>query len=198
MAYVWVAKMTLVPQEWDENGQEIAGFFSSVSGQSGMIRISDPVRRMTIRDYAAQQITEPWSDTTLFDDGTGFASGMLPDFVQLYADASKGDSSIILKGLPSSETKVFRRGDLIELRPNGIASETPNLYEVQANASTDASGKVRINILPPLRQGFVAGDMAVLRNASSVFRLIDDEQGIASMSLPRLADIGFNLVEAII
>lgn len=197
VAQLWVVKLTMATQAWDVNGQEMAAFLSRLGGQSGLMRFGDPMRRKPLRDRTLAPESETWSDATLFDDGTGFVSGLLPDFVTLYQAVEKAGDYLVLAGLPASQSGVLRRGDLIELRPNGIPTGGPNLYEVQYGASTDASGRAGVKIRPPLRQGFAAGDMAVIKNAMSVFRLSDDEQGGATIDPAGHAEIGFSLVEAI-
>ncbi len=197
-AQLWMADFVMASQAWDDRGQEIAAFFSRLAGQAGKFRIADPLRRRPLRDRRLAPTSETFSDATQFSDGTGFVSGYLPDFVTLDLAAVKSATSIVLRGLPASEPAVLRRGDLIELRPSGVPSETPNLYEVQFNAPTDASGKTRVGLAPSLRQGFAAGDMAVLRDPTSVFRVKDDEQGRAERDVASIAAIGFSVIEAIV
>jgi hypothetical protein len=195
---IFVGNLTLAPQAWDAAGQAMAAFFSRLDGQAALMRIGHVLRRQPqYNRLAGAAAAEAWSDSTFFDDGSGFAAGALPDTCTLAADAALGDKDIVLAGLTVSVSRALRRGDLIELRAGGVATAVPNLYEVQADADSDGSGNAALEVRPRMRQGFAAGDMAVLTDPTSVFRLVDDDQGIAEVSKERWASIGFSLVEAI-
>lgn len=196
-AQFWSAKLTLTQMQWDDGGQEAAAFFERLAGRGGVLRMGDPMRRIPLRDRLIMADKEQFSDGTWFSDASGFVDGLLPDFVTLDQAASKGATYIVLRGLPASETKLLRRGDLIEIRPNGIPVEGPSLHSVHSIGNSDASGKSGIEISPPLRRGFAAGDMVVLKNATSVFHVTDDQQGMPEVSIPSMTAIGFNLIEAL-
>ncbi|TAK50234.1 MAG: hypothetical protein EPO23_03240 [Xanthobacteraceae bacterium] len=198
ISQLWTAKLSLTAQDWDDQGQAMAAFLDRLGGQAGLMRIGDVARQIPLRDRASVAASEAWSDGSHFGDGTGWVSGLLPPTVSLDAAAAKGVTYIVVAGLPASEARVLRAGDLIELRAGGIATATPNLYTLVRDAPTDAAGRTGLEIRPPLRQGFAAGDMVVLSNPTSVFRLLDDDQGEAALTGRRLANMGFALVEAII
>lgn len=197
-AQIWVATITLAPQDWDAAGQWMAAFFSRLDGQAGLMRFGDPARRKPQFNRLTPGGSQAWSDSTFFNDGTGWASGLVPEVAYAAAAAKRGDNYLQIGGLQVSTSRVLRRGDLFELRPNGIATETPNLYEVQFDGTTNASGATGIEIRPRLRQDIAAGDMVVLTEPRSVFRLVDDDQGAPELGREVIADIAFNLVEAII
>lgn len=197
-AAIWMTQLTLAPQAQDSLGQAMAAFFSRLDGQAGLIRIGDPLRLMPQANRVAKPSINTWDDDTLFDDGTGWENRPVPPYAVVAVSASRGENYLVIKALAASKSRLLRRGDLLELRPNGIATETPNLYEIQVDGSTNSSGEVGIEIRPRLRQGFAVGDMVVFDRPTSVFRLVDDDQGAAEMSLPRIANIGFSLVEAIV
>ncbi len=197
IARVWTARASLAPQAWDQYGQAMSALLQSLGGQSGVMRIGDMSRRLPLRDRLLIAESENFSDGTTFTDGTGFVSGYLPDFVTLHAAVEKGVSFVVLTGLPASEAAVLRPGDLFELRPNGIPSASPNLYQVRYNAPTDAAGRTGVTFDPPLRQAFAAGDMVVLKNPTSVFHFVDDEQGAFEVGLAGHCSSGFDLVEAV-
>ena len=197
IAQVWTARASLALQAWDQNGQAMSAFLQSLGGQSGVMRIGDMSRRIPLRDRLLTPEAEAFSDATTFSDGTGFVSGYLSDFVTLHAAAVKGASFAVLTGLPVSEAAVLRPGDLFEMRPNGIPTEGPNLYQIRLNAPTDANGRTGITFDPPLRQAFAAGDMVVLKNPTSVFHFVDDAQGAFEVGLAGHCSSGFDLVEAV-
>lgn len=196
LGQLWLVKVTLGPQAWDENGQAMAAFFDLVGGQGGLVRIGDPVRQRPLRDRLLAASSAEFSDGSKFSDGTGFDDDYLPNFVTIDAAVQRGATYLVLSGFPASETAVLRRGDLIEFRPNGIPAGGPSLHSVMFNSNSDANGKSGIQISPPLRRDLAAGDMAVLVGATSVFRLIDDEQGVPEISPGNFMATGFALVEA--
>lgn len=197
-AWLWAGELTLSPQQWDEYGQSMSAFFSMLRGRLGKMRICDPMRRIPQRDRLIVSSGQTFSDGTNFSDGTKFIEGLLPDFVTLDGAVSRGGTHLVLAGLPASEAACLRRGDTIEIRPNGIPSETSSLYEIQFNAPTDADGKTGVVITPPLKTDCAAGDMVVLRNPMGVFRLAGDDKANLNVSLPGLTSVGFSLIEAII
>jgi len=195
-AALWVAEFSLTPQQ-DPQRQEIAAFFSRLDGQAGLLRIGDPSRLQPWHDRGLTASLEAWSDSSTWSDGTLWASGYLPPDVYVQAAAAKGDNFIVLGGLPASLSNCFRRGDLLQLKPNGIPGSSPSLHEIQVGGATNSSGQIGVEIRPRLRQNFVLGDQATLRNATSVFRLVDDDQGVMSITPPVLGSGGFKLVEAL-
>lgn len=176
---------------------EMDAFFSRLGGQAGLLRIGDPSRRTPQYNSALVASVANFSDGSNFSDGTGFISGLLPSTCFVGAAASRGDKYVVISGLPVSTSRAMRRGDLFEIRPNGIPSVCPNLYQVMIDGSTDTGGNVGVEIRPPLRMDLAEGDMVVLQDPTSVFHLIDDSQAEMTITVPVLADFGFSLVEAI-
>lgn len=197
-AQLWVAQFTLAVQQQDAYGQSIAAFFSRLDGQAKLIRIGDPFRRVLQFNRRNVGSGSLWDDLTSWDDATLWAEGLQPSSGTVSVAASRGDKSLVIAGLQHSTAASLSPGDLIEIQPGGAASETPNLYEVQTVGDTDSTGKTGVEIRPRLRQNVVAGDKVVFRDATSVFRLIDDEQGAAEVEIPNIYVIGFSLIEAIV
>jgi hypothetical protein len=195
-AQVWIGSFAAIAQDLDDGpGQSMIAFFSRLAGQSGLLRIGDPSRRAPHFNRTAAFGRESWSDNTFFDDGRGWLSGLLPDFAYLANAAAAGDRFVVIGGLPASTARALRRGDLLELRPNGIPTDVGNLYEVMVDGHTDANGRTGIEIRPALRQGFASGDMVLLSYPTSVFRLIDDDQGSHQVESPARSSVGFSVVE---
>lgn len=193
---IWMPKLTATMQE-QSVWPQIDAFFSRLGGQAGLLRIGDASRLQPRFNRELIASSAAWSDGSTFTDGTGFLSGLLPPTCFLQAAASRGDKNVIIGGLPVSTSRALSRGDLFEVRPNGIASATPNLYQVMVDGATNSSGNAGVEIRPPLRQGLAAGDMVVLSYPTSVFHLIDDQQAEMQISVPTNADFGFSLIEAI-
>src|SRR5258708_2588265 len=193
---MWMPKLTVSTQDVD-TWPAMDAFFSRLGGQAGLIRIGDVSRLDTQYNRSLAASASYWTDGTSFTYGSGFLSGLLPPVCYVVASASRGDKYIIMGGLPASIPRALRRGDLFELRPNGIPSATPNLYQIMVDAATNTSGMAGVEIRPPLRMGFAVGDVVILKNPTSVFHLIDDSQAEMSITAPMLADFGFSLIEAI-
>jgi len=175
--------------------REWQGFITRLRGTSGLVRAVDYYRMRPTYDVKHAITKSPWSASLPWSDGEPWQSPALPDFATFDETVSTGDSSIVLRGLPPNTEEVLVPGDLIEGRPEGIATPFGNLYEVVHCARTNDEGKARVYIQPGLRIGFTAGDMAVLREPSSVFRLVDASQGIVSRSLGNIGNLGIKLVE---
>lgn len=193
---LWMPK--LVASEIIGDGwQARDAFFSRLGGQAGLMRISDHSRAAPQYNLERAAIGEDFSDGFGFSDGTGFSSGMIPPTAHLIAAADRGASAIQIGGLPASTSRALRRGDLLEIRPNGIAGIVPHLYQVMVDGSTNAAGETGIEIRPRLRKSVASGDMVVLSYPTSVFHLIDDTQGEIELAAPFNANFGFSLIEAI-
>lgn len=196
-AQLWMPTMSGVVKEKYE-WQNISAFISRLGGQAGLLRIGHSIRlRPQYSRANAPGSRSTWSDGSSFTDGSGFSSGLLPPTAYVSAPASRGDNNVQIGGLPASIPNVLRPGDLLEFRPNGIADSTPRLHEVVVPGSTDASGKTGVEIRPLLRGGLGVGDMVVLDHPTSVFHLVDDDQGDMQTSVPNMGTFGFSLIEAI-
>src|ERR1700730_13813910 len=148
-AQIWMPKLTASIQDID-TCPLMDAFFSRLGGQAGLLRMGDPSRisprynRLLVPPFAS------WSDGSTFTDGSGFASSLLPPTCFLSSAANRGDTSVVIGGLPVSTANVLSRGDLFEVRPNGIPSKTPNLYQVMVDGPTNSSGQAGVEIRPPL------------------------------------------------
>lgn len=194
---LWRCELQMVPLdefEWEP----VSAFFSEAGGQSGLIRISDPRRRKPQYNREATLAQQAWSDGTFFSDGTGWINGGVPATFHIAEAATRGATYVVVGGLPASVSRLLRRGDLIEIRRNGIADHVPSLHEIIRDASTDADGKSGLMIRPGLRKGVMAGDQVVSDTPTGVFRCIDDEQGVMDVTPPSIGRTGFTLIEAII
>lgn len=194
-AQVWIPKF--VATERDTGWREREAFFSRLGGQAGLLRIGDPSRHTLQYNIEVQSSSENFSDGFGFSDGTAFVSGLMPPTAHLIAAASRGDNAIRIGGLLESTSRALRRGDLLEIRPNGIAGIVPHLYQVMVDGHTNSIGETGIEIRPRLRKAVAAGDMVVLSYPTSVFHLIDDSQAEMEITPPYIANFGFSLIEAI-
>lgn len=192
---VWQAQITHKPELGPSKWAPKEAFFARLDGEVGLIRITDSLRCQPTYNRQNTIPDEAWSDDTFWSDGTGWlAAGLIPPTALLSAAVLRGASDIVIEGLPINVTAALAPGDLIELRPNGIATESSNLYAVVRGSDTNASGEAGVEIRPRLRQGFAAGDMVVLHRAHGVFQLTDADQGIVSRD-GNVGSFGFGVIE---
>lgn len=173
------------------------GFMTRLRGTSGLLRVVDFYRMRPTYDVRNAPAKLNWSTGAAWSDGAQWSVGALPPFVTFAEAARANDDSVVLDfggGLANTEL-VLSPADLMEARPNGIATSFGNLYEVVHAARTNAAGKTRVYLQPGLRQGFAAGDMVVLQYPTCVFRLADKQQGIVTRSLAGVGNLGFKLIE---
>lgn len=194
---LWRAQLTMTTQDRDV-WMAIEGMFAELAGSSGLLRMADPSRRAPQWDLDIAAGREAFSDGSFFTDGTGFSEGTLSPNIFAVEAADRGDTSMVVGGLPESSSRVLRRGDHFEVRRNGMADETPSLHIVVRNAPTDADGQTRLEFRPALRKGVAMGDQIALRYPSTVFRLADDAQGIVERTPPNFGALGFGLIEALV
>lgn len=193
----WCAKLSFPPLKDAEAAAREAAL-ESLGGQAGLLRIGYWQRRMPLYDASVMATRENFGDGTGFSDGAGFASGFLPASIYCVAPAPRGAHSVVVGGLPSSIARVMRRGDFIEFQRGGSYDATPSLHRVTRDASADALGKTRLEIVPPLRKGVAPGDKVSLQYPASVFRLAGDDEGVVDRDENAFGTLGFSLVEALI
>lgn len=193
----WQAKLTF-PAMSDANLAAREAIVESLGGSAGLVRMGHPFRLEPLYNADVAAGSQPFSDGTFFEDGSGWASGILPPLIYVVEAEAARATSVVVGGLTASTSRMLRRGDMVEFRRNGVWDETPSLHRVTRDASTDAAGETRIEITPPLRKGVAAGDQVVLNEPKSVFRLMSDEDGIATRDHRWVGSMGINLIEALI
>lgn len=114
---------------------------------------------------AGQTFPEPFSDTTLFTDGTGFAVTARP--YALRAGAARGATVLSFDGAePNGDGLV--EGDYIQLGDY--------LHMIVGATDPDGNGWQSITIEPPLKADTSATATMVLDKPTAEFRLVDDDQ----------------------
>lgn len=194
---IWRAEVQLPPKR-PELWRPLTAFFSEAAGERGLVRIGDMHRTKPLYNLLEELGTDPWSDATFFDDGTGWLDAPLPSTIHVVVGATRGERALHMGGLPASIDRTLRRGDLFEIRRDGIADETPSLHEVIRDAPTDSGGESLVEFTPALRKDVAAGDMIVLEYPTSVFRCLDDDQGIFDRDAAHHGSAGFILIEDMI
>ena len=200
---LWVNEVTMAPladhmaPEIGPVLQDVGAFIQRAKGRAGLIRMSWGTRLMPWHDRALVASRVGFSDGSSFSDGSLFINGMLPPAVHVEESANRGRDYLVLGGFPASTPNVLRRGDLLEIKPGGVAAPFPHLYAAMFGGDSDSQGRIGIEINIPLRQGVNANDTMSLRNASTLFRLTGDEQGDVEGTGGGMGNVGFSLIEAL-
>jgi hypothetical protein len=192
----WTTDIAFRPM-YDPIQQDVDAFVSRLRGRSGVARIASSRRSRPWYDRNLAATSATFSDGSGFTDGSGFANSFLPPEVYLTTAAAKGARYLVLGGLPASLVNAFRNGDVLEIKPNGIASEFPHKYKMMYGGDTNASGEIGVAIEPPLRQGVAAGDTVSLRYPSTLFRLVDDNQGEIDIGGDGIGSLSLSFIEAL-
>lgn len=193
---LFLCDVTFAPMR-DPVLQDLDAFFTRARGRANVIRIAHAMRLAPWYDRNLTPTRANWSDNSTFSDGSGFVSGYLPPEVYVETAAARGSNFIVLGGFPASISNVIRKGDPFEIKPNGVPAAFPHRYKAMFNCSSDASGRVGIEIEPKLRAGVAAGDTVGLRYASSVFRMTGDDQFEIDDEGAGIGNFGGSLVEAL-
>lgn len=194
----WTADVTL-GQIADPILQDVDALITKLRGRANVLRFAYSNRWAPWRDRNLVAGQSTFSDGTRFVDGTGFSNGLLPPEVFLVNAAPMGSRYLTLAcgSAATSIANAFRAGDLLQVKPNGIAGTVPHLYKATLGGDTDASGNIGLTIEPKLRQGVAAGDTVSLRYPDTLFRLADDNQGEIDVQGGGFGTCGFQIIEAL-
>lgn len=200
---MWINEVSMAPladhmaPELGPVLQDVGAFIQRAKGRSGLIRMSWGTRLMPWHDRALVASRVGFSDGSTFSDGSLFINGMLPPNVHVEESGLRGANYLVLGGFPANTPNVLRRGDLLEIKPGGVAAPFPHLYSAMFGGDSDSQGRIGIEINIPLRQGVNANDTGSLRYASTLFHLADDTQGDVEGTGGEMGNIGFSLIEAL-
>lgn len=197
-AQFWVIEVSIKDIEAPES-YAVEAFIERLGGIAGLLRMGSPMQLTPQYNGDAARVITAWSDGKLFTDGTGWVGGLLLPAVIVRQAAPIGATSVVIGGgLPVSTPRVIRRGDLVEFRRGGVWDDVPSMHRVTSDAATNADGDTGIQFVPPLRKGVAAADAVVLDHPRSVFRMSDEEQGVAGYEPPVRASLGFTLIENVL
>ena len=195
MYQIWQVQMTYARERGPSSWAPKEAFFARLDGDVGLLRLADTLRCQPTYNRHNRPPGIPWDDLNPWSDGSlWLAEGLVPPTATLAAAATRGAKDIVIGGLPPEADAALVPGDLIEIRPDGIPTETSNLYEVVRGGATDEYGTIGIDIRPRLRQSVIGGDMAVMQLAQGVFQLADGDQGALSRD-SNMGSFGFTAVE---
>jgi len=192
-----VAQVNADPARANASWRIVSGILSGIRGTSGFIRMGDRARRGPYFNLVNAPVGASWDDLSTWDNGALWEGGYLPSYVHVDVLAARGDNSVVLAGLPVSTAAVLNPGDLFEVRRNGVPADHGMLHEVTRVASSNADGKSRVYFEPGLRVAVGAGDMVVLKDATTVFRLASDDEGVIDVNVALHGALGLSLVEVL-
>lgn len=194
------AKLTMPTME-EERWRDHDGLFAALRGVEGRLRLWDHSRERPLYDESVQEAGATWSGGGSWSGGGLWSSGLLPPFVTVAEGVARGSNYLRLKGFPASLNGVLRRGDLMEIRPNGIPAEHGHLYVVTRWAKSNSDGECGVYFEAGLRKGVRTGDMVVIGGGgmkpSSVFRLASDDEGSIDVQGTMVGSFGVSLIEVL-
>lgn len=164
----WEATVTL-PSMARANAESWLSFLLALKGQTGTFLLGDPAN------------AEP--------RGAISGSGAT---VQVRSTISVGDTSILLKGLPSSMTGALLPGDYIQLGAAGTAT----LHKVLLQVNSNGSGEGTAEVWPAVRRDVATDEAVVYSGAVGRFRLDSNTQDW-QINTARIYQISFEAVEAV-
>lgn len=194
------AKLTMPDME-EERWRDHDGLFAALRGTDGKIRLWDHARTEPYYNQEVARATSLWDDSSSWDGGAGWENGTLPPYVTIGETCSRGVDNVLLTGFPPSLSGVLRRGDLFEVRPNGIPAEHGHLYVVARRANSNSTGEARVYFNAGFRKGVRPGDQVVIggggEKPQSVFRLASDDEGDIQAQGAMFGSFGVSFIEVL-
>lgn len=162
----WIAEIEVVPIINTVSAGEWEAFFTACDG---------PRRRFLVHDPARKALNGSASGTPVVDGAQTVRSETLD-----------------VRGLTANDPDAFLPGDRIQLG-SGVGSR---LHAVQTQAGTDGSGKVTLDLWPPLRSDYADGASIVVSDCKGVFRL-EGNTSEWDVEPPTIYGFSFTVVEAL-
>jgi hypothetical protein len=194
----WVADIAFGIKDENE-WPEMMAVLSRVEGGENLIRMPCFARPLPFGVAAGKSklsttTQQAFSDGTLFSDGTGWTENSSLGF--LSQNALIGQDTVLISGLVPNQTKSIEFSDLMEI--DGF------LYKSQVRASSDATGKSRVVITPPLRTNVYSGAPVLFEYPTSPFQVLEDVSptlsqggGYGDVPIPFLDPVNLKLLEFI-
>ncbi len=184
----WEISISIPPVNRDTAEVWIA-FLLSLKGRQGTFLLGDPMAATSMGAYGLPLSTY----NTLQLDFSTQVYGFTPYSLTPKIDGSSqlGDS-VDIKGLPISNSEVFKPGDYIQI---GLGSSA-TLHKVLTTTASDEDGKATVDIAPALRRPSVDGTDILVVSPKGVFRLKSNETEWSIDKASRYG-ISFDAVEAL-
>lgn len=163
----WEANVTLPPMK-RAAAEEWIAFLISLNGQYGTFLLGDP-NGATARGSASTAA------------GTPLVNG-----------ASQTGTTLNFDGVPNNATGYLKAGDYIQLG-TGSGSQ---LYKVLADANSNGTGQISVDIWPSLRSSPADNAAVVVSGAKGLFRLSTPDSSF-SIDNAAVYGINFSAIEAI-
>jgi hypothetical protein len=130
--------------------------------------------------------------TFLMGDPMGATARGVATGTPLVNGASQTGGSLVIDGATISTTGWLKAGDYIQLGSN----ESSRLHKVLADANSDGSGNVTLDIWPHIRVAPADNATVTVSNAKGLFRLSSNEQGF-SINESAIYGMTFGAMEAV-
>jgi hypothetical protein len=130
--------------------------------------------------------------TFLMGDPMGATARGVATGTPLVNGASQTGGSLVIDGATNSTTGWLKAGDYIQLGNNGSS----RLHKVLADANSDGSGNVTLDIWPHIRVAPADNATVTVSNAKGLFRLSSNEQAF-SINESAIYGMTFGAMEAV-
>lgn len=130
--------------------------------------------------------------TFLMGDPMGATARGVATGTPLVNGGSQTGGSLVIDGATNSTTGWLLAGDYIQLGSGSSA----RLHKVLADANSDGSGNVTLDIWPHIRVAPADNDTVTVSNAKGLFRLSSNEQGF-SINESAIYGMTFAAMEAV-
>lgn len=130
--------------------------------------------------------------TFLMGDPMGATARGVATGTPLVNGASQTGGSLVIDGATNSTTGWLKAGDYIQLGSNGSST----LHKVLADANSDGSGNVTLDIWPHIRVSPADNATVTVSNAKGLFRLSSNEQAF-SINESAIYGMTFGAMEAV-
>lgn len=130
--------------------------------------------------------------TFLMGDPMGATARGVATGTPLVNGASQTGGSLVIDGATNSTTGWLKAGDYIQLGSNGSS----RLHKVLADANSDGSGNVTLDIWPHIRVAPADNATVTVSNAKGLFRLSSNEQAF-SINESAIYGMTFAAMEAV-
>ena len=152
-----------------------------------------PMKRADAEQWVAWLISlRGQLGTFLLGDPNGATARGAATGTPLVNGASQTGGSLVIDGAATSVTGWLKAGDYIQLGSNGSS----RLHKVLADANSDGSGNVTLDIWPHIRVAPTDNAAVTVSDAKGLFRLSSNEQGF-SINESAIYGMTFAAMEAV-
>lgn len=171
-----------------------AGQAFAYSGQMWTADVTlKPMKRADAEQWVAWLLSlRGQLGTFLMGDPMGATARGVATGTPLVNGASQTGGSLVLDGATNSTSGWLKAGDYIQLG----SGSTARLHKVLADANSDSSGNVTLDIWPHIRVAPADNATVTVSNAKGLFRLSSNDQGF-SINESAIYGMTFAAMEAV-